>query len=344
MWTACTVVACAAGAVRADDITLDRAYRDVTIRGFDGEFVLFDPDALDTVAKRLDAVMLIRVDSVPGLEAFNRAERLLAKDDFDGAAAAYQQAVPRARGFWKPLIEVRYLTACDRAGNIKAAADAFISLSQKLPDKADHFRPVHLDRATPDDLHEALGQVERVAGGVSNQDAMWQLQLFKLDLLQQLGRDKEVRRVAVEMLARLQTVPPSPARWRLQLLSLRIQARHGDCAETLRLLEEMIPDVPRNVFDEILLLKGRCLLALAEDRAGLLESGLTLMRVVIHYKDGAYVSESLFLAAQVHERIERPRQAIALYRRCAERADAGRWGTESETAIQRLQTRKVSKE
>jgi len=89
-------VCVAVGEVWADEVHHEnRVYREVSIRSFDGEFVIFNMPNGDAVAKKLAEISAIYADTVRGLDEFNRAERHYRKGEFRLDQPRYLTSLPR---------------------------------------------------------------------------------------------------------------------------------------------------------------------------------------------------------------------------------------------------------
>lgn len=303
----------------ADEIHADRVYRGVIVRKFDGEFLIFEGPSAST-ARRLQDIRAIFVDSVPGLEAFNRAEGLYQRGSYTEAAAQYDASLRQARGFWKQIIEARTIMACDQAGLLRQATELFLRLGALLPDKAAELRPRQVDRASAEEQRAALLLVERAIPGATDRQWGWELEVLRLALAERLDLPR-AEELAVEALDRLSREPGGLPRWPVRIAALRVLARTERWPAVLPAVEAGLAEADEHLLPELLNLKGRALLGTAATRDDHLAGALAHMRVVVHFPDSPFCAESLYQAAWAHEQIGRPSQAAALYKECAERAN-----------------------
>lgn len=300
-------------AVHADEIRVEgRTYRDATLRTFDGEFLIFVDANGDTVARKLSEIKSISADSMSGLEEFNRGERLLPRGKFREAAVKYQKSLARARGFWKALIQARYLSACDQAGDLDKAVETFIALAQALPEKADHLMPTNIAAAPPDRQTRALALLESAAQRLSTQPAYWHIEALRLSILEATDR-ADAGREASKIISKLPDGVDEASRHRLEIIAVRIEVKHEQYASALQQIDRLLGTAGEKYVPELLFLKARSLYGLALRRDDYLRSGLAFMRVVIHYPKSRFCAESMYWSALVHEKIERSQKAMELF-------------------------------
>lgn len=304
--------------VVADEVhTRSKVYSDATVRHFDGEFVIFFNSSGDVVARRLDEVEAIFVDSVEQLEDFNRAERSFQNHQYAEAARRYKSALGRARDFWKDLIAIRYLRACDAGGDFEQAVRAYITVARTMGEKADVHMPSNLAGATPESIRAALALLDKTLPNTADQSTYWQLEALRLTILEQVQSDR-AGDVAEQIIAQLQQQSGSQARFRLQIIAIRIAVKHAQFSSGLGHINAALKNADDEFLPELLFLKGKCLFGLAESRDDYIRAGLSFMRVVIHFSDSRLCARSMYMAGLVHEKINRVQKAVELFENCKE--------------------------
>ncbi len=312
--------ACAQGAAvaHADEVhTHKKTYHDASVRHFDGEYVIFSNAAGDAIARKLNEIDAIYVDSVQRFEEFNRAERAFQQQRYRDAAKKYQNSLGRARGFWKDLIRIRHLQACDAAGDFDLAVKAYITIVQTMPDKAEAFMPTNLTDATAKSQRRALQLLQEALPKINDQAAYWELEALRLTILE--GTESEqAEQIAREIIARLQRARGHKSRYRLQIIAIRVEVKHKQYEVAVGHINEALKDAGDRYLPELLFLKGKCLFGLAENRDDFIRAALAFMRVVIHFPKSRLGAQSMYMAGVVHEKINRTVKAIELYEGCKE--------------------------
>lgn len=302
----------------ADEIhTRSKVYFGATVRHFDGEFVIFFNSSGEVVARRLDEVEAIFVDSVDQMEDFNRAERSFQNHKYGEAAGRYESALGRARDFWKDLITIRYLRACDAGGDFERAVRAYITVARTMGEKADVHMPSNLAGATPESIQGALDLLNSTLPNTADQSTYWQLEALRLTVLEHVQSDR-AGDVAEQIIAQLQQRSGSQARFRLQIIAIRIEVKHAQFSPALGHINAALKNADDEFLPELLFLKGKCLYGLAESRDDYIRAGLAFMRVVIHFSDSRLSARSMYMAGLVHEKINRVQKAVELFESCKE--------------------------
>ena len=338
--TAVLLLAVRVATVGADEVhTAKRTYSGASIRHFDGEFVIFSNATGDAVARRLDEIEAIYVDSLERFEEFNRAERSYQQKRYRDAAEKYERCLVRTRGFWKDLVRVRHLRARDAAGDFDQAVEAFITIAQTMPDNAEAFMPSNLAGASAASHKRALQLLEDALSKVTDQTVYWQLEALRLMVLE--GTESDLAgEVARDVIARLQRSGGPKSRYRLQIIAIRIEVKHGQYHTALSHINEAIQHADNAFLPELLFLKGKCLFESAQTRDDFIRAGLAAMRVVIHFPQSRFCAGSMYMAAQVHEKINRPTKAMELYEDCKQLPGAtDELVRLAEIAVQRSQKR-----
>lgn len=322
----------------ADEVHTEKEiYEKASVRNFDGEFLVFSDAQGEVLARALSDVLAIYVDSLPELEEFNRAERAYLQQDYAAAVTAYEKALGRARSFWKDLVRIRCLRACDVSGQFDRAVEIYIALAQTLADKADRFMPRNARGAAAGAVPKALQLLADALPKIKDQGAYWQLEALRLSILEETESDS-AERAAREIMTKLHGGANPPSRYRLQMIAIRVEVKHGQYSVALEHINPALKEADEEYLPELLFLKGQCLYALAESRDDLIRAALAFMRVVVHFPKSRLCAESLYQVAQVYERIDRRSKALELYESCRELPGAGAEVVASaDAAIQRLQ-------
>lgn len=313
-------------------------FSDVTLRNFDGRHVLFSESDGDLAARPVEDILRISATSVAGLDAFNRAETLLAQQRHGEAAAQYRLALPRSRGFWTHLIRARTLVACDRAGDLQGAVEAYAQLAVDLPDAVELPMPQRVADADAAAQRRALDTLRSALPKVSGRSSYWALEALRLTLLEASGLE-DAGRAAGKIIETLPAAPQAGSSGaRLKMIALRVEVKHAQYEVALRHIREAIADSSEDLLPELLFLKGKCQYELARTREDYIRSGLAFMRVVIHFPKSRFCAESMLWTAMVHEKINRPAKALELYHGCTQLPGADdRIGRLAADAIARLQ-------
>ena len=287
----------------------------------------------------ITAVDQIVVDSVPDLKDFNAAEEFLAKDQPGQAAVRYERALRVAEGSWPDLIRVRLLQARDRAGDFDKSVTDFIHVAEILPSVAVSLIPRSVPDRASDATRSALERLDAAVRRNAGRPAEPVLQMFRYAIVQRVD-SQEAERMAMTIAslpAATGDGPKTETVWWMRLAavgSLLEQRRHADVVECA---DRLLASAPDTLAPDLLLLKGRAVYSAGASSDDFLRAGLVFMRVVVHFPDSARAGEALLWAARVHERIQRPAQAVALLRECMERQDVPQAvGDEARQMLKRL--------
>lgn len=327
----------AAPAARADEIHIGgKVHRNVSVRNFDGEFVIFATQGGETLAKPIREIDAIYADSVRGLEDFNRAERLFSDREYAKAKDKYELALPRTRSFWNRIIRVRIIMAYDAAGELDLATERFVKLVEVMPDKADVFMPVNIEDAGDQRRQRALSILQNALAEAKGQMVYWQLEGLRLAILEKT-EGGNAGEVASGIVDKLQGSPNLRSRHRLQMIAVRVEVKHEQYPTALAHVNTLIAEADKQFLPELLFLKGKCLFGIAESRDDYIKSGLAFMRVIIHFPKSRHCARSMYWAALVHEKIGRPAKAVQLYAECVNQPGADPELLErAANAVQRL--------
>ncbi|MCH8054490.1 MAG: hypothetical protein IH895_10545, partial [Planctomycetes bacterium] len=144
---------------------------------------------------------------------------------------------------------------------------------------------------------------------------------LRLTILEQTESD-QAEKIAREVIARLRSHKGQDARYRLQIIAIRVEIKHEQYETALGHIDEALADAGERFLPQLIFLKGRCLYGLAQSRDEYVRAGLAFMRVVIHFPKSPLCAQSMYMAGQVHEKISRISKAIELYEGCKELAGA----------------------
>jgi hypothetical protein len=280
---------------------------------------------------RIDQVV---VDNFAWAKDFNAAEGYLARQEPGSAAVRYERALRVAGDFWPDLIRLRLLQARDRAGHFNEAVVQFLHVAAAMPDTALGLVPTCIPDTPGDRTRRALERLDEALRRQVGKPAEAPLQVFRFAILEKVEPDRaaELARVVVRL-----TAPESEFGGRDALRSVQVRAlqrlqQQGRSADVVAGVDRLLADAPEAIVPDLLLLKGRSLYTSALESGSAEEfkqAGLAFMRVAIHYPSDARAGDALLWAARVHERIQRPAQAVQLLRECLARENVSS-GTRSD--------------
>ncbi len=353
--TTCSSKACAAAAgwllaawlaavpARADQVLAGPDnYPRGRVSGFAGGVLRFlTPDGVthSIPISRIDQMVL---DNFAWAKDFNAAEAYLARKEPGSAAVRYERALRVAGDFWPDLIRLRLLQARDRAGHFNEAVVQFLHVAETMPDAALGLVPTCIPDTPGDRTRRALERLDEVLRRQGGKPAEAPLQILQFAILEKSEPDK-----AVELAGAVMRLSASQSEFggrdalrSVQVRALQLLQERGRNADVVEGVDRLLADAPEAVLPDYLLLKGRALYTSALESGSAEEfkqAGLAFMRVAIHYPSDARAGEALLWAARVHERIQRPAQAVQLLRECLARTDVSR-GTRSdaETLLRQL--------
>ncbi len=317
------VTATRAAADQIDDGSTQ--YRNAKITGFEAGFVTFR--AADGKAQRADVRLARRiyVDQMAGMDDFNTAEQYAFDGDDVRASARYERAERLASGFWADLIRARLVLSFDRTERIDKTIFHFLRVLENgdagpalatllLPDGLPYKRSPESDRA--------LMQLDTAVNRVRSDDGRALVTLVRYELVARLGDDRAA--VMAETIARLKLPAAIRAErtYAIQARALEAVMSSDATPEAFGWLDQAIRDADNWVVPELLLTKGRALLATAASDEDVIRAGWAFMRVVVHYPRDDRAAEALLETARVHERLGRPQKAVALLNECLARGDA----------------------
>jgi hypothetical protein len=307
------------------------------VLGFSGGVLRFlTPDGVShrIPIARVDQVV---VDKVAWARDFNAAETYLARNEPGSAAVRYERALRVAEEFWPKLIRLRLLQARDRAGHFNEAVVQFLHVATSMPDVALELIPTSIPETPGDRTRRALVGLEEALRTPTGRASEAPLQAFRFAILRRVDPDQA--RELASTIVRLDVAEGASAGRdalrSVQVDALRLLLDGGRQAEVVAAADRLLADGPEPLVPELLLLKGRALYAEALESGSqemFKQAGLAFMRVAIHYPSDARSGEALLWAARVHERIQRPAQAVQLLRECLGRPDLA-VGTRSDAQM-----------
>jgi tetratricopeptide (TPR) repeat protein len=128
---------------RADAVKLTArpAFRNVAIRDFSGDRLVFRGVSQQDLRKPFHEVEWIELDRLPALSV---AEQARSRGQWADAARGYEDALGQANTGWlQTLIRVRLVEACDQSGEFGPAVAALAELIATSPESAARCRPKH---------------------------------------------------------------------------------------------------------------------------------------------------------------------------------------------------------
>ncbi|MBN1514383.1 MAG: hypothetical protein JXB13_20375 [Phycisphaerae bacterium] len=266
------------------------------------------------------------VDNFAWAKDFNAAETYLARQEPGSAAVRYERALRVAGDFWPNLIRLRLLQARDRAGHFNEAVVQFLHVAEAMPDAALGLVPTCIPDTAGDRTRRALERLDEVLRRQGGKPAEAPLQILHFAILEKVEPDKaaELAGAVVRLSAPESEFGGRSALRSVQLRALQLLQERGRNADVVAGVDRLLADAPEAVLPDCLLLKGRALYTSALESGSAEEfkqAGLAFMRVAIHYPSDARAGDALLWAARVHERIQRPAQAVQLLRECLARSD-----------------------
>jgi TolA-binding protein len=271
--------------------------------------------------RELSKVQRIMLDDEPSL---NAAEEAFAAGKWNDAVDGFQKTIRSTTKPWlRDWCSARLIEAANKSGRFDAAVRAYIALLLKDPSAAAAIKPtMPAEKSTY--LDGAVADVNGALAGKTLSDEQRQILLTFLMDLHRARKDQSAEdRVAEqidELLARDPTNPAAGqaiARRKLQSASKALEAK-----DFRKALDEI--DAGREHFLEPQQ-QADALFIVAEARYGLADrsrpetiqdAALAYMRVVAHFKNDPSrprVAEALLKTAQIHEQLNEPHTAAAIY-------------------------------
>ncbi|MCK4660074.1 MAG: hypothetical protein KAV82_11180 [Phycisphaerae bacterium] len=338
LWAPVALALWAGGPVRADEITThDAHYVKIKIIDFSDGLIRFRRPAGDLCNVSVLRVRALLVDTVGGVKDLNEAELYIDKGQPFEAVRRYKRALNSARGFWRWLVRVRLLQACDQAGELDEAVVHWLAVVKRDTALAAELLPGCVPATRTRVVDRALSDIEAKLPQVTDESGRRLLELLRYSIYRRLGdkiADEMALRVARSPLAGPISTVPAYGIWTDALRRVFEMRRNR---QVLARLDGALEHCPEGSLPRLLLLKGEVLYTTARAREDYIRSGWAFMRVPIHFPDDPSAVRGLLWAARVHEKIDAPGKAVELLREClaVESADA-ETRTKAEAALRGL--------
>ena len=328
-------------AARADEITTRTDhFHKIKIIDYAYGHIRFRQPSGDVTSVSILDVHAMLVDTVGGVSDLNQAEIYIDKGRPAQAVLRYERALRSTSGFWKELVRVRLLRACDQAGHLDKTVVHWLAVLRRDPALAAELLPSSIPPTRTRAVSRAMFDLEAALAKTTDKPARRLMDLLQYSIYRRLGDD-----VADDLATRIAVVPLTgpiatiPA-YGIKTEALRRVFEMKRNREVLAGLDAAIEDCPETSLPDLLLLKGEVLCATARNREDYIRSGWAFMRVPIHFPDDPRAARGLLGAAGVHEKIDAPEKAVELLRECLalESADA-ETRTAADAALKRLTER-----
>lgn len=333
-WAGCCLVlllGVGAGVVRADQVvTGDANHPRVRVTGYERGRLVYRLPGGGVESTPVRDVQLIIIDTMAGFADFNDAEALVRQGTLREGIGRYDRARRHSEGFWSDLVTSRLLIACDRAGAIDKAVLNFIRVLEGRwsgPAAAAMLMPRFTvrDGDGPDGrvVARAVEMLDAASARTHDPSAAALLTLVRYALYRDTGDARAgamTRAVAALVIPKAAGSDRAYAIQAAAIAAVLSSATDGGPApaveDAMASLDRAIEACPDNVVADVLLLKGRTLLARARTREDVIRSSWPFMRVVIHMPSDPRVPRALVGAAEALERIDRRDKALDLLRAC----------------------------
>lgn len=264
-----------------------------------------------------------------GMNALNRAEKLMQGDEPAKAVKAYQAAERRTRTDWqKYLIRHRMLKAATAAGQIDEAVRLWLELLNAARDgeRLLPARPDSLAGASSAANKKAIALLKPAVAKAKSKAVRAAMAQLLLKLYQAEDMDDQARELAREELGAAAAPDgegPSAAGLAAQLEGLAVLVQSDPAKVESQIRENLDNYSPSELARALLLLgQSQVVQALRADDAEskqrqMMAAGLNFMRVWVYYPTTDEAPEALFLAGKVNASLARPNRAAAetAYRR-----------------------------
>ena len=267
----------------------------------------------------IDTVEFIQVDRGGLFIDFNDAERLLVKDDAEGALQRYRRAQRLSEDFWSELMDCRMLLAVDRPESTDQAATTFLKVVRGkfsgVPAAA-RLLPIHAANRKDAKVLSALEALDSALTKAPTDDQRMLIEGLRYDLLRRIG-DARAASAARSLGSRL---IPSSTRCdradRVMLEALEEALTDGATAEESSNLASFIREGPDDVLVGALILKGELLNRTASTREEIVRACWPFLRVAIHFPKDPRAADGLYGAAVALDRLGERAKARELLREC----------------------------
>ncbi len=314
------VLLCVSSSTRADRIvTRQTTYEDVTIIDLQRDSLLYQTpsDTFNNIP--IDDILLIGVDSEPGLRDFNKAELFRKSRRYNQAITYYERAERLADGHWLKLVQARLIQVLDLGNRIDLLVDRLLGLLIQSGDPA--LAAALLPEHAPDGnrgVQSASRRLRKELQIVDDSDRRLIAQLLDFHIADRTNRS-DITQLAKRLAS--QPLPPNVSTAAAYRIRLRVFRRLSgidqavdafQAAVAIDYLNRDIASAPEAVLPEVLMLKSELLAETATTDASLYDAALVAMRVAIHYPQNPLAPVALRRAADIHERLNRHSTALRL--------------------------------
>jgi len=340
--------AAVAATARADSFSVGKQpYSDIEIIGFQDNVLRYRFWNRREATKDLDEVTLILID---GQASFNDAEKLLAAGKYAEAADKYDGAARAADKAWlKELIRYRRLSALSGAGKVGDAVELWLGL---VSDSGASAKVIALAPTKPgakgsQDNKKAISLLEQKLASEKSKPLVAAMQALLLKLYGQED-DPKAGELAANMTGGEPSPVPQPGDKRTSgslaghLLAVETLLKNGRASLALRRVEERLRDYSPSELPRALLLAGRARLAIHEtgkDREVLLEAGLNLMTIVVHFPQTTEAAWAMFHSGEVNEKLGNLSAARKAYEAVLTRYSKAEAAPQAKSALGELNER-----
>jgi TolA-binding protein len=342
----------------ADSITVksgsgELQINDAHVSRIENDLVYFTTAQSDTEDSRpMPTVVKFSVDDEP---AFSAGEDAFNNKDWKTAADDYSKAITATSKNWvKTRASVRLMEAANRSGNFLDAVKGFLAMADRDPALAAAHRPT-IPTDKPDDLDGAIALVK---ADLSSGTAKVEEQKVLLPFQAQLYTDKGDSAGADQALADDVKIDPDAANSPLvkgarATIAIRQagddlkQSKFQDAANLVESHQEVFVDPSQQADALYTLAQAKEGLASKDNPDSLKDAAIAYMRVVAICKDfdgKPHVAESMLKAAAIDEQLQKPGEAIMLYKQVSStfKDTQPQLADQADAAVQRLQAAKAA--
>jgi TolA-binding protein len=342
----------------ADSITVksgsgELQINDAHVSRIENDLVYFTTAQSDTEDSRpMPTVVKFSVDDEP---AFSAGEDAFNNKDWKTAADDYSKAITATSKNWvKTRASVRLMEAANRSGNFLDAVKGFLAMADRDPALAAAHRPT-IPTDKPDDLDGAIALVK---ADLSSGTAKVEEQKVLLPFQAQLYTDKGDSAGADQALADDVKIDPDAANSPLvkgarATIAIRQagddlkQSKFQDAANLVESHQDVFVDPSQQADALYTLAQAKEGLASKDNPDSLKDAAIAYMRVVAICKDfdgKPHVAESMLKAAAIDEQLQKPDEAIMLYKQVSStfKDTQPQLADQADAAVQRLQAAKAA--
>ncbi|MGC9455075.1 MAG: hypothetical protein ACP5HU_09455 [Phycisphaerae bacterium] len=338
---------------QADEVRVGRLpYSGVTVTDFaDGQLV-FNTSGRE-ITKDLAEVSRIELR---GRGSFNRAEELLAEQQYAQAVEAYRQAEREAGStLWlRRLISCRLVQALDRAGQFDEAVQQWlvVVLENDVAEQVLELRPSNIPPQGQPSNRRAIDLLELRVERVEDEALRLAIRELLLELYRREGLGDKAAELAGQMAEPQPQQPQQPGEDTPALTDRPGEGgQAGQLADIRDLLEQNRPEralefararmsrLSHDELPEAILLSGRARLALYEAqgrREQLLRAGLDFMCVATFHGDSEWAAEALYLAGEVNRILGNASAARSAWQMVIARYGQSEYAERAAGGIERL--------